>query len=420
MNPNEILSKLELWDKGTDIPPLIANDDRLKNYFLLNYVDGPLEELVSIWNSQNFYLQWKIFILFDIYEFYEQLDDNGYLRDMTVLQLIDKKEFRPWLSYEERIYINDLIQNPIQAFVTISNHFLPILEWRKLSILQKRRFLPSSIVPNLTFLEYKLLISGDYSFKANEFQEITNPLGIYLVLSKFNDFWQYVDFEKYPWAVVFIPRSFAWLVLIQNTSNFAHNVALIKNKRANGWFDDNFHTYDQIQTHISFGNYFIRIKYYTSEYYKINYPKFLEEQKKSPFIFKDLFTTPQTFTRAAPRAVPKPTAPSKPRARTYEIPEPSEEEVQEGINKRQKLVAENELRRIQHQYQEALKSGIEKSEFGQATRYFGLPPNFTCDELKRAYRKKSLAEHPDRGGTAEAFQRLTHYEHLLSYICKKT
>ncbi len=34
----------------------------------------------------------------------------------------------------------------------------------------------------------------------------------------------------------------------------------------------------------------------------------------------------------------------------------------------------------------------------------GVPPNASIDEVKRAYRQRALATHPDRGGDAEAFR----------------
>ena len=36
----------------------------------------------------------------------------------------------------------------------------------------------------------------------------------------------------------------------------------------------------------------------------------------------------------------------------------------------------------------------------------GVKPNASAAQVKRAFRKKSLATHPDRGGTAEAFQQV--------------
>lgn len=47
----------------------------------------------------------------------------------------------------------------------------------------------------------------------------------------------------------------------------------------------------------------------------------------------------------------------------------------------------------------------------------GLPDFFTAEQLQAAYHDKSLATHPDRGGSAEAFARVNAaYEHLKSGI----
>lgn len=41
---------------------------------------------------------------------------------------------------------------------------------------------------------------------------------------------------------------------------------------------------------------------------------------------------------------------------------------------------------------------------------------FTKEELKSAYRKKSLETHPDTGGTAEAFRKVSHAYQVLSKV----
>ena len=49
-----------------------------------------------------------------------------------------------------------------------------------------------------------------------------------------------------------------------------------------------------------------------------------------------------------------------------------------------------------------------------AYRLFGLQPDFTVDQLKKAYRKLSLQTHPDRGGSSEKFKFVTrHYLFLV-------
>ncbi|MBL9026566.1 MAG: J domain-containing protein [Myxococcales bacterium] len=44
----------------------------------------------------------------------------------------------------------------------------------------------------------------------------------------------------------------------------------------------------------------------------------------------------------------------------------------------------------------------------------GLPPEATVDEIKRAYRRRALETHPDRGGDAEVFRAVqSAYERAL-------
>lgn len=44
----------------------------------------------------------------------------------------------------------------------------------------------------------------------------------------------------------------------------------------------------------------------------------------------------------------------------------------------------------------------------------GVPKNATLDEIKKAFRKKALKEHPDKGGDAEKFKELSYAHEVLS------
>ena len=69
--------------------------------------------------------------------------------------------------------------------------------------------------------------------------------------------------------------------------------------------------------------------------------------------------------------------------------------------------------------QESLKKRQLREELSSinptdAYRLFGLQPDFTVDQLKKAYRKLSLQTHPDRGGSSEKFKFVTrHYLFLV-------
>ena len=51
----------------------------------------------------------------------------------------------------------------------------------------------------------------------------------------------------------------------------------------------------------------------------------------------------------------------------------------------------------------------EKKEVDNKKYYdlIGVPQNATQDEIKKAFRKKALKEHPDKGGDPEKFKELT-------------
>lgn len=49
----------------------------------------------------------------------------------------------------------------------------------------------------------------------------------------------------------------------------------------------------------------------------------------------------------------------------------------------------------------------------------GLAPGATADEVKKAFRKKAIREHPDKGGDAEKFKKLTEAYEILGNPEKK-
>ncbi|KAK7693064.1 DNAj domain protein [Cerrena zonata] len=54
------------------------------------------------------------------------------------------------------------------------------------------------------------------------------------------------------------------------------------------------------------------------------------------------------------------------------------------------------------------------------TKYYDLldaSPDASEAELKKAYRKKALRLHPDKGGDPEQFKEVTHAYVLFSYKC---
>lgn len=54
--------------------------------------------------------------------------------------------------------------------------------------------------------------------------------------------------------------------------------------------------------------------------------------------------------------------------------------------------------------------------FKQSLGLLGLPPTFTTEELKRAYRKAAHKYHPDKGGNAEKFKQIhIAYDFLSKY-----
>jgi DnaJ family protein A protein 2 len=44
----------------------------------------------------------------------------------------------------------------------------------------------------------------------------------------------------------------------------------------------------------------------------------------------------------------------------------------------------------------------------------GVPKNATTDEIKKAFKKKALKEHPDKGGDLEKFKELNMAHEVLS------
>jgi hypothetical protein len=382
---------IEEWEKGRNIPELNAGDDRLKTFFLLDYVKATQKKLIEIWNTNNQYLQWKIFSKFDIYKFDDKLNDSGFLDDMVAIQLIDQEQLDPRLNDEEIVYV--LNEKPDKKIYP--QRKIAAAQWKELSIPNKCYYIPNTLPDQLNFLDYRCLADNGFKFNATNFASITDYLGLYSILIGNVDLWEYVDFEKDPWTVSFIPDEKAWLVLIQNTSNFVHQVAAIKNERANGWFSPSFHPWTEIITHlIDKNNFQLQNRYLQSQYYRDEQLRQVEKRQHAEV--------------------------EKQREIKRLQDEEEERVTREQIENRERLKADLEKRRIALLYQMALAQGYERSEFGIATRFFSLPNNFTCDELKKAYRKKSISEHPDRGGSNERFQAVIHYYELLSHICRSS
>ena len=57
-----------------------------------------------------------------------------------------------------------------------------------------------------------------------------------------------------------------------------------------------------------------------------------------------------------------------------------------------------------------------KKEVDNSTYYnlIGVEKNATFDQIKKAYRKKAIKEHPDKGGDPEKFKSLTQAYEVLS------
>jgi len=381
------------WARGINIPQVRLDESRLKIFFLMDYVRFKKQFIINIWNLQNIYLQWKIFSRYDIDGVRDQLDDNGYLHEMIVYQIIDSGINSPILNKRELDYLNEKPNKSLFVSRIISAQ-----DWKNLSPADQKYYIPKSMPSNIDFLSYFCLSDCGFNFHPEDFEKIDDPVGLYYILRKNPTYWELVDFEKSYWTVAYIPDNLAWLVLIQNSPNFAHKIAEIKNDRANGWFKNQFYSWPEINQHLLIGNnQLLEKRYLTSQYFLVE-----GENKRR-----------QEEERRA----------EENRRRQEEIIRRAEEEeerkIQKQIDARERAKAEYEKNRILNLYNQALASGFAKSEFGKAIRFFGLSDKFTCDELTKAYRKKSITEHPDRGGTNERFQNVIHYHHLLEYICKQ-
>lgn len=57
------------------------------------------------------------------------------------------------------------------------------------------------------------------------------------------------------------------------------------------------------------------------------------------------------------------------------------------------------------------KKPVENSKYYEL---LGVDKNATFDQIKKAYRKKAIKEHPDKGGDPEKFKEITHAYEVLS------
>ena len=62
----------------------------------------------------------------------------------------------------------------------------------------------------------------------------------------------------------------------------------------------------------------------------------------------------------------------------------------------------------------APRAGAAKVDNNRYYELLGVKKNATNDELKKAYRKKALKEHPDKGGDPEKFKDISKAHETLS------
>ena len=61
--------------------------------------------------------------------------------------------------------------------------------------------------------------------------------------------------------------------------------------------------------------------------------------------------------------------------------------------------------------------GMSSSIPTESFEYLGISSDSNIDDVKKAYKKKALILHPDKGGTEEKFLSLsTHYQECLKYL----
>jgi hypothetical protein len=420
------------WEKGEKIPSYqqVARDS-LKTFFLFDYRDPVEEDLVKIWKRDNNTLHWRISSLFNIFDFSDKLKPEP-LDELIRFQLIDQKiDDDPRLTTTDVEYLNAKKPNP--NFVkTYPARTVPNSLYEKFitqgDFKNQKYFRPESIGDlSLEFIDYLCLVKAKYSFTADEFKNISDDVSKYIVLtkSKDNKLWEYVDYVRDPWIVAIVPDKFAFMALLQNVEEFVEEVALAKTYRLYLQTNDSFYesflsklTYPswvEIQNHLldKDRNSPLPRRYFRSVRGKAEKARLDEEERLREVRRKEDERNRQEALRqeSARLAVER---------QAKLLDRLHEEQVQRTIDERERAKALYEKYKIANQYQEAVRSGFGNSDFGKAVAYFDLRQDFTCDELKKAYRRKSLQVHPDKqGGSRDEFERVTHYFQLLEHICKK-
>ena len=420
------MSFIEEWERGENIPSYQeVRKDSLKTFFLLDYVDPTEEEIIKIWNGDNEILRWRLFSLFNIFLFEEKLNPKP-LDEIIRLQLIESRiSDDSRLTSFDRDYLKAKGPNPnfvkLYPNRTVSKSlYKSFIEKNDFS--NQKYFKPADIDGlSLEFLDYLCLVKAKYQFTDVDFKSIPDEVSMYVVLSKTKDskLWEYVDFARDFWAISSIPDAFAYFALLQNTDIFVREIASVKTRRFYLQSGDNFYKKFLLP--------------------KTNYPqwseikdKLIDKGNNSP-LYRRYSRTPLGKEETRLREIrEKENERNREEALRQEkvrlaaerqaalLDKLHEEQVQRTIDEKERAKALYEKINVATAYQEAVRSGFGTSSFGRAVAYFGLSQKFTCDELKRAYRRKSLQAHPDKpGGSRDEFDRVTNYYHLLEHLCKK-